>query len=488
MKLYNVGLVTDDNNGLNLATIIAKGGFTVSLYYTGFGLLTQDEQKKLMSSFSGYEINIVPDEESFMISLELPRKIFTYSLSESFNSYIIKNVLPQLDKGDALANLCDMNFKEAGLIVEEQKKRDVYYLPTGLPRGDISFSAGISLMPGGDYSGFELMRPVFSEIAARDEEGFMCSPYIGPGGSGQYVNMVIKGLEYSLLEIDYEMISLIKHLCGVKTDDMIEILTELNSTESESFFLEMFTDIYSRDDELTGKPIISVVSDFVEYGRGVCWLSDEGISLGMPLSIVNASLELRFISALKNERIASSRLIGDIAPEKVPEQNRRLFLERVRKAAYLAGICAFSQCFGILRRASEIYKWDLDLLAISRTMQINSYTRSRLLNRVIEAFDRHNKLMNLFTDPYFQKCASAYSGSLRFILKAGISAGIPVPAMSASVQYIDLYRSSDLNSGIIQLSRDYVNSAGYQRNDIQGLFHGNWNEHKKTVSQTGTGN
>ncbi|MBO4356455.1 MAG: hypothetical protein J5850_06360 [Clostridia bacterium] len=483
MKLYAVGLVTDDDKGLDLASVIAKRGFSVSLYMTSFDTLTSDEQSKLMNDCAALSINVSPDMESFILSLEEPKKVFMYSCTQDFNSRILMPLLAEFKEDDVLANLCDMNYIEAGKIVEEQKKRGVYYLPTGFPRSKITVESGISIMPGGYYDGFDKMRSVFTEIAARDEEGFVCCPYIGPAGSGQYVKMVVNGLEYALLEINAELISLIKSFCTSNEDDLVEILSEINSTESESFFLEMFMDIYSRYDAETGLPITAVVSDYVEYGRGVVWMCNEGMNLGIPMSMVSASLEHRFLSSMRNERIASSKMIGDLPVQRVPESNRRLFIERLRKCAYLSGICAFAQCFGLLRSASEKYNWDLDLLAISRTMQVNSYTRSRCLNRVIEAFDRHNKLLNLFTDPYFQKCASSYSNSLRYIINTGISGGIAMPAMSAALQYIDQYRSLDLNSGIIQLSRDYINESGFQRKDKPGIFNANWENQERVVQQ-----
>ncbi len=483
MKLYSVGLVTDDEKSLELASVIAKSGFTVSMYMTEFDTLTAEEQNTFMNDCAAISVNVCPDRESFLLSLESPKKIFLFSSSADFNSRYLNSLLNDLAADDVLANLCDMNYIEAGEIVEAQKKRGVFYLPTGFPRGKFTIDSGISIMPGGYYEGYEKFRPVFSEIASRDIEGFVCCPYIGPAGSGQYVKMVINGLEYALLEIDSEMISLIRSFCTDDEDDMIGILSEINSTESESFFLEMFTDIYSRYDADTGLPITSIVSDRVEYGRSVVWLCNEGMNLGIPMSIISSALELRFLSSVKNERIASSKMIGEFDIQKVPEPNRRLFIERLRKAAYLSGICAFAQCFGLLRRASEKYNWDLDLLAISRTMQVNSYTRSRCLNRVIDAFDRNLKLLNLFTDPYFQKCASSYSSSLRYIISSGISSGIAMPAMSAALQYLDQYRAADLNSGIIQLSRDYINGVGFQRIDRSGLYNANWGDQERLLQQ-----
>ena len=479
-----IGVICDDMRGIKLAAGIAGKGFTTAVYLSGFNTFTGKEQEIVHEAASNSGIMLIPELDSFIDALEQPRKLFMFSLSRDFNDKYLNSVLELLNAGDSLVNLCDMNYIQAQEIVEAQWSHGVYYLPTGFLRGEISEDAGLSIMPGGVYESYDSMRNIFIEIAARDEGGFVCAPYIGPAGSGQYVKMVINGLEYALLEINAEMISLIKLFCGPDNDEIVELLYDINSTESQSYFLEMFTDIFSRKDKETGVPVTDVVSDQVDYGRSVVWCCDEAFKLGMPLSVISASLELRFMSHMKGERIASSRLVDDIPLVPVNPADTRDFIESLRCAAYLSGLCALAQCFGLLRTASDRYSWDLDLLAIARTIQVNSYTRSRSINRVIEAYDRHNKLVNLLTDPYFRKCASNYTPKLREIVIRAQAAGAAIPALSAALQYIDLYRSSKLCSGIIQLSRDYVNGTGYERSDYPGVYHGNWDDHEKLLTQT----
>ena len=45
VKLNSVGVITDDNSGINLAVGIAKHNFSVGLYITDFDLHTQREQE-----------------------------------------------------------------------------------------------------------------------------------------------------------------------------------------------------------------------------------------------------------------------------------------------------------------------------------------------------------------------------------------------------------------------------------------------------------
>ncbi len=483
MKKIDVGIIIYDNSDFELAASVARHGFNVAVYADSFETMTGDEQKKILDSSSSAGMELIYELDAFLSALEIPRKIIMFSESAGLSDRILDTVLFKLDAGDVISNFCNMNYIKAGHIVEEQKKRGILYLPTGFPKGHIASDEGLAIMPGGYYEGYEILKGIFGEIAARDENGFICAPYTGPAGSGQYIKMVVDGIEYAMMEINIETVSLIRRFCDVDHDDMVDILSDLNSTESGSYFLEMLSDIYSRYDNETGKPMTEIVSDAVDYDAGAVWCCDEAMKLGMPFSVVYSSVEMRFLSLLKSERISSSRLIDDIEISPVPLSERRSFIDRLRKGTYLAGLCAVAQCFALLRAASDRYLWDLDLLAIARTMQVSTYTRSRSLNRVIEAFDRNNKLLNLFADPYFGKCAASYISYLREIVSLANDNGIPVPAISAALQYLDSYTALRLDSGTIQLAKDYLNNTGFERTDFSGRFHGNWTEHERNIDQ-----
>jgi 6-phosphogluconate dehydrogenase len=52
--------------------------------------------------------------------------------------------------------------------------------------------------------------------------------------------------------------------------------------------------------------------------------------------------------------------------------------------------------------------------------------------------------------------------------------GLPVPAMSAALDYIDSYRTERLPANLIQGQRDYFGAHTYMRIDTAGTFHANW--------------
>ena len=482
MKKNLIGVVTDSAEGQELAKHLALHGFSVSMFLYGFENYTTREQADLFNDCGASGITVVPDTQALTVSLEVPRKLFVLSRTENFSNRVLKELLDALEAGDTLVNMCDMSYIEAGSLAEEQKKRGVNYMPTGFS-GKISAGSGISILPGGPLQGYEAMRPVFAEIAASDESGFSACPYIGPCGAGQYVKMAANGLEYAMFELYAETISLIRAFCDVDTEDIAEILRDMGSTEAESRFLDIVTDVISRRDAETGKPMADIVIDRVEFGRSVQWLVKEAIDLEIPVASVSTALEMRFISRLGNERVAASRLVQDEPHEKISDLDRRQFLGELRNGMYLGCLVALTQCFSLLKKASDAYRWDLDLLAIARVLQVNSYSSSRSLNRVIDAYDRNSKLSNLFNDPYFRNAASNHIGSLRYVASLAVKSGIPMPAFCGALQYIDSYRNPSLGLGVLQLVRDYIHGSGFERNDVPGVYTANWDVLDREVRQ-----
>jgi 6-phosphogluconate dehydrogenase len=67
-----------------------------------------------------------------------------------------------------------------------------------------------------------------------------------------------------------------------------------------------------------------------------------------------------------------------------------------------------------------------------------------------------------------------YQSSLRLTIKHAIDHSIPVPALMASLSYVDAYRTNRLPTSLIQAQRDYFGSHTYERTDREGVFHTLW--------------
>jgi len=96
------------------------------------------------------------------------------------------------------------------------------------------------------------------------------------------------------------------------------------------------------------------------------------------------------------------------------------------------------------------------------------------LNKIMAAYHKQPNLVNLMVDDEFRVELESCQESWRQVVQMGISSGIPMLALSASLGYYDAFRSKRLPTNLIQAQRDYFGAHTYQRVDREGTFHTHW--------------
>jgi 6-phosphogluconate dehydrogenase len=151
-------------------------------------------------------------------------------------------------------------------------------------------------------------------------------------------------------------------------------------------------------------------------------------------------------------------------------------IDAVRDALYAAKITSYAQGFGLMRLASQEYKYQLNYGEIARIWRGGCIIRARFLNDIRQAFARQPDLANLLIDPEFAQAMNARQSSLRKVVALAAENGIPVLAFSSALAYYDAYRSARLPANLTQAQRDYFGAHTYQRVDQPRgkYFHTNW--------------
>jgi 6-phosphogluconate dehydrogenase len=267
----------------------------------------------------------------------------------------------------------------------------------------------------------------------------------------------------------------LKDVLGVDTKELHDIFTEWNSGELDSYLIEITRDIFTKYDEETGKPMVDVILDSAgQKGTGK-WTSQSALDLGVPLSIITESVFSRFISAMKEERVAASKVLSGPATTAFTG-DRKAFIEAVRKALYASKICSYAQGFAQMRAASEEYNWDLKYGNIAMIFRGGCIIRARFLQNIKDAYDRDAELKNLLLDSYFKGIVENYQGAWREVIATAVTRGIPVPAFASALAYYDSYRTERLPANLLQAQRDYFGAHTFQRVDKEGTFHYEWLE------------
>jgi 6-phosphogluconate dehydrogenase len=469
MDGYDFGLIGLAVMGQNLALNVEHNGFSVAVYNR-----TAERTKEFMAECTvdkniaaGYTV------EEFVGLLERPRKIMIMVKAGAPVDEVIEQLKPHLEPGDLLIDGGNSFFGDTERRAAELEKQGILYIGTGVSGGEYGALYGPSIMPGGQPQAWEMVKPIFTAIAAK-VNGDPCVTYIGPCGAGHYVKMVHNGIEYGDMQLIAESYDILSCGAGLSAAELHDVFAEWNQGELLSYLVEITADILAKMDEETGKPLVEVILDEAKQKGTGKWTSQNALDLGVPTPTINAAVESRIVSAYKNERVAASAVLA--GPTFRYQGDRERLIRAVRAALYAAKICSYAQGFTLLRMASQEYDYHLPLGEIARIWRGGCIIRARFLDEIRAAFQRNPALLNLLLDPEFAGAVRSRQGDWRFVVQTAVGLGIPCLALSASLAYYDAYRSARLPANLTQAQRDYFGAHTYRRIDKEGSFHTEWQE------------
>jgi 6-phosphogluconate dehydrogenase len=260
---------------------------------------------------------------------------------------------------------------------------------------------------------------------------------------------------------------------GLDHAAMHKAFAEWNEGELDSYLIEITRDIMAYKDE-DGSPLVEKILDTAgQKGTGK-WTGISSLDLGIPVTLIGEAVYQRCLSAIKEDRVAASKLLEGPAP--VFEGDKEAFIEDIRKALLASKIISYAQGYMLMREAAKEYGWNLNYGGIALMWRGGCIIRSVFLGKIKEAFDKNANLNNLLLDDYFKQVIQNCQASWRRVVSEAIRMGIPVPAFSTALAFYDSYRNPRLPANLLQAQRDYFGAHTYERVDKPRgeFFHTNW--------------
>lgn len=469
MTQANFGVVGMAVMGKNLALNVESRGYTVALFNR-----TTAKTEEVVAEHPDKNFVLTKTIEEFVAAIEKPRRIMLMVQAGPATDATIQALLPHLDKGDILIDGGNTHFPDTMRRNAELADSGINFIGTGVSGGEKGALEGPSIMPGGQKEAYDLIAPIFEQIAGKaPQDGKPCVAYMGPNGAGHYVKMVHNGIEYGDMQLIAESYDLLKRVLGLDNAEIQSIFEEWNEGELDSYLIEITKEVLKRkDDQGTNGYIVDKILDKAGNKGTGKWTSQSSLDLGVPLPLITESVFARFISTYKDERVKASSILS--GPEVKFTGDKAEIVEKIRQALYFSKIMSYAQGFAQLRQASKEYDWDLPYGTIAQIWRAGCIIRAEFLQNITDAFDKDADLENLLLDEYFIDITKRYQAAVRDVVSLAVQAGIPVPTFTSAISYYDSYRSANLPANLIQAQRDYFGAHTYERTDMDGIFHYDW--------------
>ncbi len=469
MSKADIGLIGLAVMGQNLALNMDDHGFTVAVYNRTVSRVDEF----LAGNAQGTKIIGTHSIEELVSVLKKPRRIMLMVKAGQPVDDFIELLIPHLEPGDIIIDGGNSNYGDTMRRTAHVESKGLLYIGTGVSGGEEGARHGPSIMPGGSPAAWPHVKPIFQAIAAKVDDGTPCCDWVGENGAGHYVKMVHNGIEYGDMQLICEAYHLMKEGWGMSAGKMHQVFARWNEGKLDSYLIQITRDILAFKDE-DGEPLVDKILDTAgQKGTGK-WTGISALEMGIPLTMIVEAVLGRSLSALKDERVAASRVLSGPKPRFAGD--REAFVDDLEEAVYASKIISYTQGYMLMRAAAQEYKWNLNYGGIALMWRGGCIIRSAFLGKIKEAFDENPNLNNLLLAPYFREQIAAAQPAWRRVVARAIRKGIPVPAMSSALAFYDGYRREWLPANLLQAQRDYFGAHTYERVDRPRgqFFHTNW--------------
>lgn len=459
-----IGLIGLGVMGKSLALNMEDKGFEISVFN-----YTPEETRAFMADEAkGKNISGFYDLESFVNSLEKPRKIFLMITAGNPVDQMIQKLIPLLEKGDLIMDGGNTYFHDTERRIKELKEKGILYLGIGISGGEAGALNGPSIMPGGSVEAYDLVKDIMLKIAAQTEAGPCCT-YVGNGAAGHFVKMLHNGIEYAMMQAMSEVYDILRNALKLSSEEIGQIFEKWNKGKLNSYLMEISYKIMRHRDEETGKPSVEIILDKAgQKGTGK-WTAQTSLDLGIPAPSLTAAVEGRVMSFFKEQRTILSKYV--VKENTEASLNKEKLIDELEESLLFTNFIIFSQGLWLISEASREYHLGVNLTDILRIWKGGCIIRAKMLDNLISILDEDKENVNLLNNKKSMEFLTGKLESVKHVTNIAKNFGIPALVQNTALDYFHSMVAEKLPANLIQAQRDCFGAHTYNRIDKAGIFH-----------------
>ncbi|MGB4763087.1 MAG: NADP-dependent phosphogluconate dehydrogenase [Planktomarina temperata] len=466
MTQAHIGVIGVGTMGSALALNFAEKGQDVALWN-----LELSAVDRLIASAGGLAARLQRCETlaDLVAALPAPRAIVLMIPAGAPVDQTIAALRPLLSAGDTIIDGGNSDFRDTMIRTTTLEKAGLSYLGIGVSGGAEGARRGPSMMVGGTSSSYSRIAPILEAIAAR-YDGDPCVAHLGPDGAGHFVKTVHNGIEYADMQMIAEVYGMMRDGEGLAASDIAPVFRSWNRGPLESYLIEVTAEVLGTKDPQTGDDRVDLIVDQAGQKGTGRWTVIEALRMGQAVSIIEAAVGARVMSAQKSTRKRAARVLvpaGTDTMSPVAEHD-------LQSALIVGRVLAYAQGFEILAAGSKEFNWSLDFARIAEIWRAGCIIRSAMLDDIATAFRSPRPAGHLVLSDHFTPLLTTHIAGLRRVVSAAALKGLPVPALAAALSWFDMIRQERGTSDLIQAQRDYFGAHSFERVDADGSHHGPW--------------
>jgi 6-phosphogluconate dehydrogenase len=437
-----VGVIGLDFTGRNVACRLAEQRFSVLAYDWA-----ESKTRALREQTTGPGLRVAAHISQLMASLRQPRTVLIFSGPDAPMNFVLGQLLPELKIGDLVMDAGDSYFKDTAKHKSRLAERCVQFMGIGLGGGEKGARHGAIVMAGGGREARQQARPLLSALAA-SIRGEPCVSCFETAAAAHFVKMVHAGIENALLQLLSESFDLLQRALPPSDADWHDAWVAWRAGILNGYLMEISGRVFDPTDRHA--PLL-LLREKLESARSEAlgrWLARSSWELEVPVPTLEAAVEIQRIAATDRRRALLAAPHRHPARRLAPGAGR--VLDELHGALRAAMIITYAQGLALLSAASRQLDFRFNLHEISRAWRGCTRLRTHLLDDITTALETTPDLPGLLSDDDVSERVMAGQESLRHAVWRAHEFDIVVPAMLASLDYLDSNRAAWLPVNMIQ--------------------------------------
>ena len=250
---------------------------------------------------------------------------------------------------------------------------------------------------------------------------------------------------------------------------------EWNKGELDSYLIEITAEIFAKKDE-DGAPMVDKILDTAgQKGTGK-WTGISSLELGVPVTLIGEAVYARCLSAMKDERVAASKILTGPKPTD-SDGDARASSKMCARALYCSKMISYAQGYMLLREAAKEQSWNLNFGGIALMWRGGCIIRSRFPGEDQGSVRQESAAHQPAAGRFLQQDADRVSGVLAPRHRAGDRMRRSDTGVLHGARFLRWLSARErLPANLLQAQRDYFGAHTYERIDKPRgqFFHTNW--------------